>query len=316
MSKRVIPKNDWPRIWKRYKSGENSTDIAKDYGCNPTTICAGLRRSGYKLRPQRVSILRGRKALSKAEQDARHYAKHGEKIKERMRKQYKANPEFYRLKTKRAIGQPPPAGITEKRCNRCRTLKAFREFGKRRSGKFGLRPRCKQCEAEEAREYRERNPEKVRQGLRRYRETTPIEKLRSIRNRSNAKRMKNPAVKLESLLRKQLLGILKSRGIRKSPKESALELVGCTVEELKLHLEKRFLKGMNWGNHGIQRSGGPPKWHVDHIKDVRLFDLSIEAQRRECFHYTNLQPLWAVDNIRKSNKGRRRVQRGRQLEGL
>lgn len=311
MKRRIVPKEDWPLIWKRYKSGENSTDIAKDYRCSSTTICAGLTRSGYKLRPQRISILRGRKALSKGEQDARHYAKHGEKIKERMRRQYEANAEFYRLKAKNAVGQPPPKGVTQKKCNGCRRLKAFREFGKRRSGKFGLRARCKQCEVEEAREYRERNPEKVRQGLRRYRETTPIEKLRSIRNRSNAKRMKNPTVKLESLLRKQLLGILKSRGIRKGPKESALKLVGCTVQELKLHLERNFLTGMNWDNHGVQKSGGPPKWHIDHIKDVRHFDLSIEAQRRECVHYTNLQPLWAVDNIRKSNKGRRWVRRGR-----
>jgi hypothetical protein len=59
-------------------------------------------------------------------------------------------------------------------------------------------------------------------------------------------------------------------------------------------LEKQFTKGMNWKNYG--------KWHIDHIKPCASFDLSLEHEQKLCFHFTNLQPLWAKDNIRKSDK--------------
>lgn len=60
------------------------------------------------------------------------------------------------------------------------------------------------------------------------------------------------------------------------------------------HLENLFVEGMSWGKHG--------EWHIDHIKPCISFDLTIPQQQKECFHYTNLQPLWAKDNLVKSNK--------------
>ena len=53
---------------------------------------------------------------------------------------------------------------------------------------------------------------------------------------------------------------------------------------------------MTWKNYG--RNG----WHIDHILPCSSFDLTDPEQRRKCFHYTNLQPLWEIDNIRKSDK--------------
>ena len=49
---------------------------------------------------------------------------------------------------------------------------------------------------------------------------------------------------------------------------------------------------MNWQNYGT--------WHVDHIKPVKKFDLRIEKERQKCFHYSNLQPLWAKENMKKA----------------
>ena len=78
--------------------------------------------------------------------------------------------------------------------------------------------------------------------------------------------------------------------------DSTKELIGCSLEELKIHLENQFTKGMNWKNYG--RNG----WHIDHILPCASFDLTDLEQRKKCFHYTNLQPLWEIDNIRKSDK--------------
>lgn len=78
---------------------------------------------------------------------------------------------------------------------------------------------------------------------------------------------------------------------------TTMKLLGCSVDFLREHLEKQFLPGMSWENYG--RAG----WHMDHIKPCDSFsDLSDPAQQRECFHFSNLQPLWAIDNIKKGNK--------------
>jgi hypothetical protein len=71
------------------------------------------------------------------------------------------------------------------------------------------------------------------------------------------------------------------------------ELIGCTIPQLMAHLEAHFTDGMTWGNKG---RGG---WHIDHIIPCALFDLTDPEQQKACFHWSNLQPLWEADNIRK-----------------
>lgn len=77
---------------------------------------------------------------------------------------------------------------------------------------------------------------------------------------------------------------------------SAVLDLGCTIPELRLHLEGQFQKGMDWNNHS--REG----WHIDHKIPLDFFDLTDREQFLKAVHYTNLQPLWKKDNIRKSNK--------------
>jgi hypothetical protein len=69
------------------------------------------------------------------------------------------------------------------------------------------------------------------------------------------------------------------------------ELLGCRLEKLKRHLEDQFEEGKTWDNYG--------EWHIDHIKPCTSFDFTKEKDQKECFHYTNLQPLWAEDNLKK-----------------
>ncbi len=77
-------------------------------------------------------------------------------------------------------------------------------------------------------------------------------------------------------------------------KESALALLGCSIEDFKAHLQSKFKKGMAWNNYGL--------WHIDHIQPCASFDLSIESQRKLCFHWTNFQPLWKTANQSKGDK--------------
>jgi hypothetical protein len=90
---------------------------------------------------------------------------------------------------------------------------------------------------------------------------------------------------LRSRIRIALKGIYKSSTTKK--------LIGCSIDKLKKYLESKFKLGMNWSNYG--------KWHVDHIKPCISFDLSKKSEQRKCFHYKNLQPLWAEDNLKKND---------------
>jgi hypothetical protein len=102
----------------------------------------------------------------------------------------------------------------------------------------------------------------------------------------------NRAISLN--LKNRINNAVSVNGVRKA--QSTFDLTGCTVPELRQHLQAQFTDGMNWSNYG--RTG----WHIDHIRPCASFDLADPKQQRQCFHYTNLQPLWAADNIRKGGK--------------
>ena len=74
------------------------------------------------------------------------------------------------------------------------------------------------------------------------------------------------------------------------------ELLGCTIEHCKKYLESLFKEGMSWDNYGYRG------WHIDHIVPCSAFDLTKVEEQKKCFHYTNLQPLWAKDNLSKGDK--------------
>lgn len=72
------------------------------------------------------------------------------------------------------------------------------------------------------------------------------------------------------------------------------EMVGCSVDELKSHLERHFKPGMSWENYGL--------WQVDHIQPCAAFNLIDPEEQKACFHYSNLQPLWKLENLSKGDK--------------
>jgi hypothetical protein len=146
--------------------------------------------------------------------------------------------------------------------------------------------------------YKKLNKDKIRMQSKKY-YLNNLKKIKKYRDshkkqrnqRLHLKKQKNIHYKLTCNLRSRIWKVLK--GLNKS--EPTMKLVGCSIDQLKQHIEKQFKKGMSWDNWGIYG------WHIDHIKPCASFDLTKESEQKKCFHYTNLQPLWAKENLKKYN---------------
>lgn len=159
-------------------------------------------------------------------------------------------------------------------------------------------------------EYAERHRQRSRASWRKmYYSLTPEEKLRinrrkyaqvNVENRRKKAREtkreryhKDLNFRLSSILRSRISRSLRDNNIHYKKSNHSIDLLGCSIVELKAHLEAKFTDGMSWDNYG--------EWHVDHIKPCASFENlgTCPKQQRECFHYSNLQPLWAEDNRQK-----------------
>lgn len=110
------------------------------------------------------------------------------------------------------------------------------------------------------------------------------------------KRRSDPQTNMRSLLRSRVAHAVRDQGARKHAK--TMEMVGCSIHEFMDHIESLWLLGMNWQNRGRGRD----KWHIDHIRPCASFDLTDPEQQKQCFHWSNMQPLWEIDNLSKGSK--------------
>ena len=185
-----------------------------------------------------------------------------------------------------------------KKCNKCKQDKAAEDFCKGR-------PECKECRKEYKKAYYEQNREKIKERKKAYRKQN-AEKIKDyckqnrdkIRIYIRNKRKTDLNFRLSDNLRKRVRKVLNG----KSKSKKTMDLIGCSVDFLKKHLENQFQPGMSWNNYGNPNGDHSECWHIDHILPCASFDLSDPKQQQKCFHYSNLQPLWAKDNISKGAK--------------
>ena len=151
--------------------------------------------------------------------------------------------------------------------------------------------------------YRESNKEKERlrkkawyeanrQTSAEYKKQWAFKNREKLNRKQRDKRKNDIQFKIRCSLRKRLSAALANN--RKLC--SAVKDLGCTIDELKTYLESKFQSGMTWDNYGLYG------WHIDHIKPFASFDLTDRKQVLEACHYTNLQPLWATDNLSKGSR--------------
>lgn len=184
-----------------------------------------------------------------------------------------------------------------KLCSTCGLIHPLENFHKNHRNKDGKSNKCKLCTSnydkeyerthkEEKKLYRNNNVDKIRQTKRIWEEKNR----EKINKRMNEKYHKNNQYRLAHILR-----VRTSEFFRKGTKKplSAIKELGCDLEFLENYLESQFLPGMTWENHGNKRG----TWSIDHIIALSTVDLTDLKQFRKVSHYTNLRPMWHVDNI-------------------
>lgn len=216
-------------------------------------------------------------------------------------------------------------------CRNCKKAKGILEFGKCKKYKDGINTLCKVCNAEYISEYKKKyysidenrlkmnkvdnaskilrklsnpikfrnkkkienskyyrlNKDKIDLQKKEYRARTKTARNAYIREWQKEQNETNIQFKLSRMLRSRIRAALKNN----KKQGSAVKDLGCSLIFLKDYIENKFKSGMDWNNHG--------KWHLDHIRPLIKFDLSNKEEFLEAIHYSNLQPLWAKENMSK-----------------
>jgi len=192
--------------------------------------------------------------------------------------------------------------MTTKRCSKCGEEKALCEFSKNKSTKDGLRSLCKTCDkaykqankekiAEQRKAYRQANKEKIAEQNKTY--TQANKDKRSVYQKK--RRATDPAFKIKNGISKSVWKALKKQG--KTKGGSTFSALPYAPQDLVEHLEKQFDEKMNWDNYGTY-------WHLDHIYPQSLlpYDSLEHPNFQKCWALDNLQPLEAIENLKKGNR--------------
>ena len=209
--------------------------------------------------------------------------------------------------------------ITHKHCTKCNVTKSIENFSKHKSTTDGFRNQCKDCIKQYNKQYQidnkktimardkkyyQNNRDTIKNRNKKYYQANALRL--NTRNKEyrethkdtiriynkeykSEKRKTDSLFKLADSIRKTIARVINRKGYLK--KSYTFEILGCSYQEFHSHLEKQFVDGMNWDNRA--------EWHLDHIIPV-----SFAQNEKELImlnHYTNFQPLWASDNIVKSD---------------
>jgi hypothetical protein len=168
-----------------------------------------------------------------------------------------------------------PDGIESKLCTKCKKDLPFNRFTVHAGGKFGFAAWCIKCSGINTKAWELANP-----GAKVERERRQLSR--------------DPVARLVKRLRSRLRQMVRKMGITKSL--PTIQMVGCAGEEAMSKLEALFWPGMTRNNDSLM------KWHVDHVTPIESFDKTDSDWQIKAFHWSNLQPLWADDNLAKAHR--------------
>ncbi len=212
--------------------------------------------------------------------------------------------------------------LVQKTCTKCGEAKPLSAYYKQSAGKFGVTSRCKSCcsiiaaehyknnrddilrrNAEWTENNREKhksimaswyvnNKERAQENIRRWKEENPV-RWRELAREASRRRSKVPGYLFECAVKTAV-----RKGLVKGSKygRRTFDLLGYTVEQLRAHLERQFQPGMSWENYG--------EWHIDHVIPLSAhnYETPDDIDFKKAWELSNLQPLWAFDNMSKKDR--------------
>jgi len=205
------------------------------------------------------------KVANEKEKLAKYVVENAERIRIKQAEKYRKNAEYYKAKAKEYYAE-----------NQERMLEINKQYRKENAEHL----------KQKANEYRAENRHRSRAWNKKYRDANKDKIMSKLRER----RRNDPFLRLRDAIRGSIRAYL---GSKKTRRGSTFEIVGCTPDFLRGHLEKQFKPGMTWENYGSH-------WHVDHR--IPLASGNSADEIKGLSHWTNLQPLEAIENIIKSDK--------------
>lgn len=184
-------------------------------------------------------------------------------------------------------------------CSKCKIEKSLDEFGNAKREKDGKKYQCKECSKiydkynpEREKAWRLKNRDKLIESKKTYRKNNK-DKIKEyihnnkdkINNRIKDKYRNDEKYRIKRIIRSRIKHAI-SGNFKSCP---SLTLLGCSIDEYKIYLEKYFSPNMSWDNYG--------EWHIDHIIPCSSFNLTVEEEQKKCFHYSNTRPLWATKEV-------------------
>lgn len=207
----------------------------------------------------RYHAMSDEKKLERKKRDHERYIKNKEKLREYQKEYHKKNKENIN--------------------NKKRTIRA--EFDENK----------KELQRDYDKEKYQRNKEKILEQRKLYRENNK-EKIKQYNRIYRKKLLEDPLNKFKKTISKNILNCFKDRGFRKSGKTQ--DILGCSLDEFKLHIESKFEDWMTWDNRGLYNGELNHGWDIDHI--IPISTAKTEEDIIRLNHYTNLQPLCSKIN--------------------
>ena len=191
-----------------------------------------------------------------------------------------------------------------KKCKKCSQEKPLTEFCNKKQEKDGKHRYCKTCLNGEFKTYYHKSGRKKSDYYKKYREEHKEYFNTYSNNHYHTKKelyreWERNRLRTDSTFRvkKSIMAMLHFH-LKKNNEyknKHTIEYLGCSIDEYRKYLENKFTPEMSWENYGTY-------WEIDHIKPISSFNLNNPEELTKCFHYTNTQPLYWEDNLKKSNK--------------
>lgn len=276
METKICTKCDTPKLFKEFGKGNDKHEL--NYWCRE--CCKKINKEYHKNNPIKNTKEHTAKTLKWQKNNPKKVKQYRKTYQEKNKERKKEYNKEYNIKNAAKIKKYRRAQYILNSEKQIEEAKSWRKNNVKRS-------------KQTAKKYRIKNKKKIKESLKQYKKENR-DKIRKYQKNYNRKRRKDPIHKLNNVIR---IGIWESLKKNKNG-EKWEKLVGYSLNDLKIHLEKQFKDGMTWENHS--RDG----WHIDHRIPISLFNITSAKCKgfKKCWELSNLQPLWAKENMKKNNR--------------